>query len=147
MALFRAFSKIWPLQHGSFMIIYLEDLRCHWISHFTSPNARNFAWNFGGVYSSTRAIAWGIFPLPVRSSKPEVGYFAMKPTIFLYQIFPWVIKKWVRVDWITFRYRWNRKYWWKPEVFIKFNLWLQGLLLRCLTFLIFGSRCTRRTAL
>ena len=61
------------------------------------------------------------FPLPVGTSKPEVGYFAMKPTIFRYQILPWVIKKWFRVDWVTFRYSWNRKYWWKPEVIVNFN--------------------------
>ena len=46
MALFRAFWKIWPLEHGSFWCIinkiYLEDLRYYWISHFSSPNARNF---------------------------------------------------------------------------------------------------------
>ena len=36
----------------------------------------------GGVYSLTWAIAWGTFSLPVGTSKPEVGYFAMKPTIF-----------------------------------------------------------------
>ena len=71
-------------------------------------------------------MAWGTFPLPVGNSKPEVGYFVMKPTIFRYQILPWVIKKWFRVDWVTFRYTcsWNRKYWWKPEVFVNFNLWL-----------------------
>ena len=91
-----------------------------------SPPRRvdRFAWNFGNIYSSTRAIAWGTFRLPVGTSKPEVGYFAMKPTIFRYQILPWVIKKWFRVDWVTFRYSWNRKYWWKPEVFVNFNLWL-----------------------
>ena len=69
-------------------------------------------------------MAWGTFPLPVGTSKPEVGYFAMKPTIFRYQILPWVIKKWFRVHWVTFQYSWNRKYWWKPEVFVNFNLWL-----------------------
>ena len=35
-----------------------------------------------GVYSLTRAIAWRNFSLPVGTSKPEVGYFVMKPTIF-----------------------------------------------------------------
>ena len=128
MALFRAFWKMWPLEHGSFWciinIIYLEDLRYHWISDFTPPNAPNFPWIFADVYSSTQAMAWGTFTLPVGTSKPEVGYFAMKPTIFRYQILPWVIKKWFRVDWVTFRYSWNRKYWWKPEVFVNFNLWL-----------------------
>ena len=43
-----------------------------------SPPRRvnRFAWNFGDVYSSTRAIAWGTFSLPVGTSKPEVGYFS-----------------------------------------------------------------------
>ena len=68
-----------------------------------------FEWNYGGVYSSTRAIALGTFPLPVGTLKPEVDYFAIKPTIFWYQILLWVIKKWFRVDWVTFQYRWNRK--------------------------------------
>ena len=63
-------------------------------------------------------MAWVTFPLPVGTSKPEVGYFAMKPTIFRYQILPWVIKKWFRVHWVTFQYSWNRKDWWKPEVFV-----------------------------
>ena len=74
-------------------------------------HVNRFAWNYGCVYSSTWAMTWGTFPLPVGTSKPEVGYFAMKPTIFRYQILPWVIKKWFRVDWVTFRYSWNRKYW------------------------------------
>ena len=37
-------------------------------------------------------MAWGTLPLPVGTSKPEVGYFAMKLTIFRYQILPRVIK-------------------------------------------------------
>ena len=57
------------------MPIYLEHLGYHWIPYFPSPNARNFAWNFGGVYNSTRTMACGTFPLPVGTSKPEVGYF------------------------------------------------------------------------
>ena len=69
-------------------------------------------------------MTWGTFPLPVGTSKPEVGYFAMKPTILRYQILPWAIKKWFRVYWITFQYSWNRKYWWEPEVFLNFNFWL-----------------------
>ena len=73
-------------------------------------HVNRFEWNYGGVYSSTRAIAWGTFPLPVGTLKPEVGYFAMKPTIFRYKILPWVMKKWFRVDWVTFQYRWNRKH-------------------------------------
>ena len=106
------------------MSIYLEHLRYHWIPYCTSPNGRNFASNFGGVYNSTRTMAWGTSPLPVGTSKPEVGYFAMKPTILRYQILPWAIKKWFRVYWITFQYSWNRKYWWEPEVFLNFNFWL-----------------------
>ena len=35
-----------------------------------------FAWNFGGIYNSTRAIAWGTFPLPVGTSKPEMWLFS-----------------------------------------------------------------------
>ena len=39
-----------------------------------SPPRRvdRFERNFGGIYNSTRAIAWGSFPLPVGTSKPEI---------------------------------------------------------------------------
>ena len=51
-------------------------------------------------------------------------FFTIKPTIFRYEIFPRVIIMWFRVDCATFRYRWNRKYRSKPEVFVNFHLWL-----------------------
>ena len=35
-----------------------------------------FAWNFGGIYNWTRAIALGTFPLPIGTRKPEIGCFS-----------------------------------------------------------------------
>ena len=45
--------------------------------HKLSPPRRvdRFAWNCGGIYNSTRAIAWGNFPLPVGTSEPEIWLF------------------------------------------------------------------------
>ena len=39
-------------------------------------------WNFRSIHNSTRTIAWGTFPLPVGTSKPEVGFLSWNPLGF-----------------------------------------------------------------
>ena len=93
----RSLGKWFLLATSKF---FWSKLMCHKLS--PSRRLDRFAWNFGNIYSSTRAIAWGTFLFPVWTPKPEIGFFAVKPTIFRHQILPWVIKKWFRPFWFYF---------------------------------------------
>ena len=61
------FQKYDPLNIGHFDIYDNLSWRFTISLSFTSPNSRNFAWNFGG--SSTRAITWATFSTSGRNLK------------------------------------------------------------------------------
>ena len=125
MALFRAFSKIWPLQHRSFWyIIYVNLFWRFTISldiWFYFSKCSELCMNLWRCIQFDPDYGMGYFSTSGRDLKTGSWLFCHETD---YQILPWVIKKWFRVDWVAFRYSWNRKYWWKPEVFVNFNLWL-----------------------
>ena len=65
----RSFESI---RSSKILITHTKTLRCGFFmcANRSPPRPLNrFTWNF----SSTRAIAWGTFRLPVRTYKPEVG--------------------------------------------------------------------------
>ena len=109
-----------------------------------SPPRRvdRFAWNFGGIHNSTRAIAWGTFQLPVGSPNRKWAFLPVKPILFRHHFFPRVNINTSRVDWVTFQYRLNRKYRLKTRIltfFIKSTIisapnksrWIETLFKSC----------------